>query len=300
MALVPVSPEGIILPPNSNYYNHGQMIYFGGSMHAPRSSYAHDALNSSMNGLLYEGNGAARRAKGRLPSTDKQLQNRPERRGGPHIDDKVKRTIYISNIEPSQTEAQIASFFEPCGHISDVRMCGDTGNGVKFAFIEFTDCSTVGVALGLNGATFSGLPLKVLQSKTAILPVSKDLMPRSNDDMERCRRTVYVANVDKRIDKEDIHHFFESTCGFISNMRLLGDNAHATRIAFIEFHSSKGAQAALNCSGAVLGSLALRISPSKTPLRPDPSVTTKDESTLSEFPNPNGVQKDEEEQGPNS
>ena len=128
------------------------------------------------------------------------------------------------------------------------------------------------VALELNGSLFFGSPLKVLQSKTAILSVDRELVPRSQDDIERCKRTVYVSNIEKRMEREDVRRFFEGTCGPISNMRLLGDNVHATRIAFVEFRSSDGAMAALNCSGAILGNLAIRISPSKTPLRSDPST----------------------------
>lgn len=41
--------------------------------------------------------------------------------------------------------------------------------------------------------------------------------------------------------------------GKVSRIRLLGDYAHATRIAFVEFIEAEGALAALNCSGALLG-----------------------------------------------
>ena len=44
-----------------------------------------------------------------------------------------------------------------------------------------------------------------------------------------------------------------SSSGKVSKLRLLGDNAHATRIAFVEFVEAEGALAALNCSGAVIG-----------------------------------------------
>lgn len=56
-------------------------------------------------------------------------------------------------------------------------------------------------------------PLRVLPSKTAIVPVNRDLMPRSSDEIERCSRTVYAANIDKKVDKNDVKAFFESLCG---------------------------------------------------------------------------------------
>lgn len=72
--------------------------------------------------------------------------------------------------------------------------------------------------------------------------------------------------------------------GPVSKIRLLGDSHHNTRIAFVEFEKAESAKAALNCSGALLGklglcvlvgcrhgvstgSLPIRVSPSKTPVR---------------------------------
>lgn len=53
----------------------------------------------------------------------------------------------------------------------------------------------------------------MLPSKTAIVPVNKELMPRSHEELERCSRTVYVANIDKKVDREDVRAFFEQLCG---------------------------------------------------------------------------------------
>jgi hypothetical protein len=55
--------------------------------------------------------------------------------------------------------------------------------------------------------------LRVLPSKTAIVPVNKQLMPRCQEELERCSRTVYVANIDKAVDKDDVRNFFEQVCG---------------------------------------------------------------------------------------
>jgi hypothetical protein len=68
-------------------------------------------------------------------------------------------------------------------------------------------------ALTKTGAVLGNSSLRVLPSKTAIVPVNKDLMPRTNDELERCSRTVYVANIDKKVDKDDVRSFFEQLCG---------------------------------------------------------------------------------------
>ncbi|CAN7110636.1 unnamed protein product, partial [Brassica rapa subsp. narinosa] len=48
----------------------------------------------------------------------------------------------------------------------------------------------------------------------------------------------------------------------------LGDYHHHSRIAFVEFSNAESAIRALNCSGIFLGALPIRVSPSKTPVRP--------------------------------
>jgi hypothetical protein len=45
------------------------------------------------------------------------------------------------------------------------------------------------------------------------MPVNQELMPRSPDEVERCSRTVYAANIDRKVDKNDVRVFFESLCG---------------------------------------------------------------------------------------
>ncbi|KAE8695033.1 hypothetical protein F3Y22_tig00110745pilonHSYRG00066 [Hibiscus syriacus] len=74
---------------------------------------------------------------------------------------------------------------------------------------------------------------------------------------EIIRRTVYVSDIDQQVTEEQL-------AGYL----LLGDYNHSTRIAFVEFVMAESAIAALNCSGVVLGSLPIRVSPSKTPVRP--------------------------------
>lgn len=68
-------------------------------------------------------------------------------------------------------------------------------------------------ALKMTGSTLGKSSLRVLPSKTAIVPVNKELMPRSEEELERCSRTVYVANIDKKVEREDVRVFFDKLCG---------------------------------------------------------------------------------------
>ncbi|VVA19205.1 PREDICTED: polyadenylate-binding [Prunus dulcis] len=183
-------------------------------------------------------------------------------------EDRIRRTVYVSDIDQQVTEEQLAALFVTCGQVVDCRICGDPNSVLRFAFIEFTDEDGARAALSLAGTMLGFYPVRVLPSKTAIAPVNPTFLPRTEDEREMCARTIYCTNIDKKVAQADVKLFFESVCGEVYRLRLLGDYHHSTRIAFVEFVMAESAIAALNCSGVVLGSLPIRVSPSKTPVRP--------------------------------
>ncbi|KAL9661552.1 hypothetical protein QQ045_026376 [Rhodiola kirilowii] len=159
----------------------------------------------------------------------------------------IRRTVYISDIDNQITEEQLAGLFLNCGQVVDCRICGDPNSVLRFAFLEFTD----------EGLTHLVLPFAHFS-----------MVFQSEDEREMCIRTIYCTNIDKKITQNEVKQFFEAYCGEVHRLRLLGDYHHSTRIAFVEFVTAESAIAALNCSGSVLGSLPIRVSPSKTPVRP--------------------------------
>lgn len=183
-------------------------------------------------------------------------------------EDSIRRTVYVSEIDQNVTEERLAALFSKCGPVVDCRICGDPHSRLRFAFVEFADDRSAREALNLCGTIIGFYPIRVLPSKTAILPVNPTFLPRSEDEREMCARTVYCTNIDKMISQADVKFFFESCCGEVSRLRLLGDNVHSTRIAFVEFAMAESAIAALSCSGRLLGTQPIRVSPSKTPVRP--------------------------------
>lgn len=189
-------------------------------------------------------------------------------------EDSIRRTVYVSDIDQQVTEEKLAELFSNCGQVVDCRICGDPHSVLRFAFIEFSDEDGARAALNLGGTVLGFYPVRVLPSKTAILPVNPKFLPKTEDEKEMVVRTVYCTNIDKKVTQTDVKTFFEQLCGEVSRLRLLGDNVHNTRIAFVEFVQAESAIVALNCSGMVLGSLPVRVSPSKTPVRPRLPRTT--------------------------
>ncbi|WZZ60924.1 hypothetical protein YC2023_061031 [Brassica napus] len=96
---------------------------------------------------------------------------------------------------------------------------------------------------------------------------------QAEDEHEMRARTIYYTNIDTKltlmslhVTQTDIKLFFEAACGEVYRLRLLGDYHHPTRISFVEFVMAESAVTTLNCSGVLLGSLQIRVSPSNTPV----------------------------------
>ncbi|QDZ18547.1 RNA binding protein [Chloropicon primus] len=285
LSLNPLAKEFVPVRPNGGHANgHGNGSHRNGSQRHPRGSRRVNGNgNGSYKGVERPRGGPASRGKGRSQREGHGSRKRGgKREGGSHQgngnggnfqradEDSIKRTVYICDVDQQVTEAQLASIFIDSGPIVDCRVCGDPNSVMRFAFIEFDDEESAKNALVKNGTVLGLYPLRVLPSRTAIVPVNLQYLPQSYEEREQCGRTVYIANIDKKVDRNDVRAFFETLCGRVSKLRLLGDYQHATRIAFIEFFKAESAIAALNCSGALLGSLPIRVSPSKTPVRPDP------------------------------
>ncbi|XP_050227368.1 polyadenylate-binding protein-interacting protein 11-like [Mercurialis annua] len=219
-------------------------------------------INDTGNGHL---NGNSARRKKNYNQGKRRMNSRTSMAQREEI---IRRTVYVSDIDQQITEEQLAALFVNCGQVVDCRICGDPNSVLRFAFIEFTNEDGANAALSLAGTMLGFYPVRVLPSKTAIAPVNPTFLPRSHDEREMCSRTIYCTNIDKKITQAEVKVFFQSVCGEVYRLRLLGDYHHSTRVAFVEFVMAESAIAALNCSGVVLGSLPIRVSPSKTPVRP--------------------------------
>lgn len=179
----------------------------------------------------------------------------------------VRRTVFVSDLDQKITEEQLAESFSCCGRVLDCRICGDYSSVLRFAFVEYANENGAKQALNLEGNVIGNHPVKVIPSKTPIVPVNPIFLPRSEDEREQCARTVYCSNIDKQLSPADVKDFFESLCGQVSRLRLLADQGNSSCISFVEFAEAESSIAALHCTGLFLGSNAIRVSPSKTPIK---------------------------------
>lgn len=179
-----------------------------------------------------------------------------------------KYTVFVKDVPASVTERELAAVFSECGAILDCRLCGDmSSNKFSYAFVAFETANGMDRALRLDKTLLHGRNIIVRRSDTAVIPVNPLLLPQNEAEMESCARTIYVANVDKAVEKDELRELFETNAGAVSRLHVQEKTNAAANVAFIEFEELASAGVALHLTGKKLRNRTIRVSASKTPLR---------------------------------
>lgn len=110
--------------------------------------------------------------------------------------EEIRRTVYVGNLDSSVTADQLLNYFNRLGEVKYVRLAGEDGQSTRFAFIEFTDQSSVANALQYNGVLLGGRPLKINHSNNAIVkPTSKGSETDQKEVEEAMKRVREAQNL---------------------------------------------------------------------------------------------------------
>ena len=85
--------------------------------------------------------------------------------------------IYVGNIAPQVSEAELLELFKPFGQVESVEIKRDLFSGTSkgFGFVEMPGkAHSLAAIAGLNGKDLGGMPLRVNESR-----------PRANGPMRR-------------------------------------------------------------------------------------------------------------------
>ena len=217
-------------------------------------------------------------------------------------------TVYVREIPAGASEADVHDHFYTCGAVRECRVSADphppsktdagtgpdTNKKTRVAFVAFETENAVREALTMDGSLLLGEPIRVMPSRTEVMPVNPGLLPRTEEERERCARTVYVSNVDPDLRSNELRLALEAIAdGKIAALHLQarkskntgkikgGKTQHnqqesgaekkkATSVAFAEFVDVDAASRAIDAAGEALmvGSFKIRVAASKTPLKP--------------------------------
>ncbi|DBA74438.1 TPA: hypothetical protein ACH3X1_011189 [Trebouxia sp. C0004] len=106
---------------------------------------------------------------------------------------------------------------------------------------------------------------------------------RPHQDPDKVVRTVFVENVDDEMDEQGLAEYF-SVCGEVTAVRLAGTLGN--RKAWIEFGTKESARSAREYDNTVLGTLTVRVRPSKTAIHTNGLQREQDSNSGSKTPSP--------------
>ena len=179
-------------------------------------------------------------------------------------------TVHVREIPAGASEADVHAHFYTCGVVRECRMLpdprpGHSNGGTQTAFVAFGDENAVREALTMDGSLLRGEPVRVMPSRTEVVPVDPGLLPRTEEEKERTARTVYVSCVCPSIRSPNLRAFLESAVnGSVVALHLQKKNkgnAHAGgrggkpagSVAFVEFETVESAVAAIGVGVSLLG-----------------------------------------------
>eukprot|EP00191_Tetraselmis_sp_GSL018_P008332 CAMPEP_0177615486 /NCGR_PEP_ID=MMETSP0419_2-20121207/23475_1 /TAXON_ID=582737 /ORGANISM="Tetraselmis sp., Strain GSL018" /LENGTH=373 /DNA_ID=CAMNT_0019113135 /DNA_START=470 /DNA_END=1592 /DNA_ORIENTATION=+ len=199
------------------------------------------------------------------------------------------RTIYVGNVSAVFNEANIRMLFQSFGPITQVRIAGDPSYNTRYCFVEFASDASAQNALSLNGLQLGDRAIRVSIAKQpgaagaagaaaggygSMMPfgsafgmgmqgMGNRVRTQKPQDPERVAKTIHIDNVDVSINEYHLAQYF-GVCGAVVAVRIAGSPAQLKRKAWVEFQDLAAAQAAFQLDNQVVGSLAIRITPSKT------------------------------------
>ncbi|OWF38409.1 RNA-binding protein 34-like [Mizuhopecten yessoensis] len=175
------------------------------------------------------------------------------------------KTVFVGNWPVSLQKKDLMKLFKTCGKIVSVRFrCPPTKDpripkkviSIKkdfhperptiVGFVCFEEEKSAQKALKLNGREVEGRHIRV------------DLASKSKEHNHRC--SVFVGNLDVRIDEEQIWSHF-SDCGQIVSVRIIRDNKTGLGKGFcyIQFDSPDAVGLASHLNGSKLASREIRV-----------------------------------------
>lgn len=184
----------------------------------------------------------------------------------PNTLEAIARTLYVSGVSNELTEDDLKSLFATFGEVTEVKLCGDPEKSKRFAFVEYDRRESARQALNLSGQELDGVPIRVTQSKTAI--VRKPQPALTPETREKVKRTLHVANLDKSITESELKSLFSSV-GHVEQLMLCEKQDNTSRFAFVEFGSPEEAAAALLINHTEIRGKRIRISQAKAPIYPN-------------------------------
>ncbi|KAI5986123.1 hypothetical protein EDD15DRAFT_1595280 [Pisolithus albus] len=148
-------------------------------------------------------------------------------------------SLYVSNLDPSVTEAMLREYFGIAGPVSSARVPRDAASGHPrgFAYVNFLDAADAACALGiLNHTLISGRPCRI-----------EWFRPNAMNG----QGTIFVRNIDEQVDEKVLRDAFATFGTILFCKIIIDDQGRSKGYGRVRFESAEAAESAIKIANGM-------------------------------------------------
>ncbi|MQM02597.1 hypothetical protein Taro_035355 [Colocasia esculenta] len=147
-----------------------------------------------------------------------------------------RASLYVGDLDPTVTEAQLFDVFSPLGTVLSVRVCRDMHRRVSlgYAYVNYSSHQEASRALEvLNFTAVNGKPMRIMFSH------------RDPSIRKSGFANVFIKNLDTAIDSKSLHDIFASFGSVLSCKVATDTNGQSKGYGFVQFEHEEAAAKAI-------------------------------------------------------